>query len=82
MNSFDKLVKIIMEENAAGAGGVFGNGASFGHGGDIGNSDFWNNGDARIPYVIGTFSRNGILRKKKTKNAKRRKRKKKNRSKR
>lgn len=82
MNSFDKLVKLLMEENAAGAGGVFGSGESFGHGGDVGSSDFWNNGDARIPYVLGTFTRNGILRKKKAKNAKRRKRKKKNRSKR
>lgn len=82
MESFNKLVKLLMEDNAAGDGGVFGGGESFGYGGSFGNKDFWNNGDARIPYVLGTFSRNGILRKKKTKNAKRRKRKKKNRSKR
>jgi hypothetical protein len=73
--NFNQLVKYILEDNASGGGGVFGGGESFGHGGDIGNSDFWNTGDARIPFVIGTFKRNGRVKKrKKRKNAKKRKR--------
>ena len=77
--NFDKLVKCILEDNAAGDGGSFGSGESFGHGGAVGNSDFWNTGSAIIPYVMGTFKRSGKVKgKKKRKNAKRRK---KNRSK-
>jgi hypothetical protein len=73
--NFNRLVKYILEDNASGGGGVFGGGESFGHGGDVGNSDFWNTGDARIPFVIGTFKRNGRVKKrKKRKNAKKRKR--------
>lgn len=76
MSSFDKLVKYILEDNASGAGGVFGSGTSFGHGGDIGNSDFWNTKDARIPFVLGTFRRDGKVKtkKRKKKHAKKRKR--------
>jgi len=73
--NFNQLVKYILEDNTSGGGGVFGGGESFGHGGDIGNSDFWNTGDARIPFVIGTFKRSGKVKKrKKRKNAKKRKR--------
>jgi len=73
--NFNQLVKYILEDNASGGGGVFGGGESFGHGGDVGNSDFWNTGDARIPFVIGTFKRNvKVKRRKKRKNAKKRKR--------
>ena len=75
MNNFDKLVKFLLEDNVGGDGGVFGSGSSFGHGGDIGNSDFYNTGSAIIPYVMGTFRRNGKVKKK------RGKRRKKNRSK-
>jgi hypothetical protein len=73
--NFNQLVKYILEDNASGGGGVFGGGESFGHGGDVGNSDFWNTGDARIPFVLGTFRRNGKVKKrKKRKNVKKRKR--------
>lgn len=73
--NFNQLVKYILEDNASGGGGVFGGGESFGHGGDVGNSDFWNTGDARIPFVLGTFKRSGkVKRRKKRKNAKKRKR--------
>jgi hypothetical protein len=34
--NFDKLVKCILEDNAAGDGGSFGSGESFGHGGAVG----------------------------------------------
>jgi hypothetical protein len=72
--NFNQLVKYILEDNASGGGGVFGGGESFGHGGDVGNSDFWNTGDARIPFVIGTFKRSGRVKKrKKRKNAKKKK---------
>ncbi len=74
MFKFNKLVKYILEDNAAGDGGVFGSGNSFGHGGAVGNSDFWNTGSAIIPYVMGTFRRSGKVKgKNKRKNAKRRK---------
>jgi hypothetical protein len=83
MINFNSLYKIIMEDNASGAGGVFGSGESFNHGGDIGNDDFWNRDDARIPYVMGYFSRNGMLKPKskvkktKSKNKRNRRKKKK-----
>ena len=75
MSKFDQLVKCILEDNAAGDGGVFGGGESFGHGGAIGNSDFWNTGDARIPFVLGTFRRNGKVKSKKRKKRRAKKRK-------
>lgn len=53
MNNFDKLVKTLLEDNAAGAGGVFGDAPSMGHGGDVGNTDFYAPGTAVIPYAIG-----------------------------
>lgn len=74
MNEFNKLIQLIMEDNTSGNGGVFGGGESFGYGGAVGNKDFWNAGDARIPYVMGYFTRNGRLkRKKRRKNVKKRK---------
>lgn len=79
MEQFNKLFKLLMEDNVAGDGGVFGGGESFGYGGAVGNKDFWNTGDARIPYVIGYFTRNGMLKKKKRrKNVKKRKKTRKN----
>ena len=76
--NFNQLFKLIMEDNAAGAGGVFGSGESFGHGGAIGNDDFWNRDDARIPFVMGYFTRQGKLKpkakKRKSKLKKRKKR--------
>lgn len=53
MNNFDKLVKTLLEDNAAGGGGVFGDAPSMGHGGAVGNSDFYAPGTAIIPYAIG-----------------------------
>ena len=53
MNNFDKLVKTILEDNTAGAGGVFGDVPSMGHGGSVGNSDFYAPGTAIVPYAIG-----------------------------
>jgi hypothetical protein len=53
MNNFDRLVISLLEDNAAGAGGVFGNAPSMNHGGDVGNSDFYAPGTAVIPYAIG-----------------------------
>jgi len=41
------------EDNAAGAGGVFGTAPSMGHGGAVGNSDFYAPGDARVPSILG-----------------------------
>lgn len=53
MNNFDKLVSTLLEDNAAGDGGVFGDAPSMGHGGAVGNSDFYAPGTAVIPYAIG-----------------------------
>jgi hypothetical protein len=75
MISFKEYTKLLREDNVAGDGGVFGSGPSFGHGGAFGNTDFYARGDARIPYVMGYFSRKGAL-KKKRKKSKKRKRKK------
>lgn len=50
MKSFEKIFYTkLLEDMAAGAGGVFGDTASMGHGGDFGNTDFYAPGDARIP---------------------------------
>ena len=65
MITFREYVKLIREDNMAAGGGVFGDGPSFGHGGAVGNSDFYAPGDARIPFALGYFSRQGKLRKKK-----------------
>ena len=67
MITFREYVKLIREDNVAAGGGVFGDGPSFGHGGAVGNSDFYAPGDARIPFALGYFSRQGKLRKKKRK---------------
>lgn len=67
MITFREYVNLIKEDNVAAGGGVFGDGPSFGHGGAVGNSDFYAPGDARIPFGIGYFSRQGKLRKKKRK---------------
>lgn len=73
MTLFNKTIKTILEDNAAGDGGVFGGGSSFNHGGDFGNSDFWNAGNTQIPYLMGTFKRNATKkRNKKRKNRKKR----------
>lgn len=50
MKSFKQFV---LEINAAGAGGVFGNTTSMGHGGAVGNTDFYAPGDSRIPAALG-----------------------------
>ena len=71
--NFYKLYKTILEDNAAGDGGVFGGGDSFGHGGAFGNDDFYGRGYAGIPYVLGTFTRNGSKRKKKKSKRKKKK---------
>lgn len=50
MKLFERLfVKSLQEDNAAGAGGVFGDAPSMGHGGAVGNDDFYNTGSAIIP---------------------------------
>lgn len=50
MKSFEKIFYNHLEEdNAAGAGGVFGNADSMGHGGAFDTADFYATGDARIP---------------------------------
>lgn len=67
MITFREYVDLIREDNAAGGGGVFGDGPSFGHGGAVGNSDFYAPGDSRIPFALGYFSRQGRLKKKKRK---------------
>ena len=56
-----------MEQNAAGAGGVFGGGPSFDHGGAVGNNDFYAPGDSRIPYALGLFKRSGMVKRRKKK---------------
>lgn len=49
MKLFEKLFYTkLVEDMAAGAGGVFGSAPSMGHGGDVGNTDFYAPGDARI----------------------------------
>lgn len=50
MKSFKQFV---LEINAAGAGGVFGDAPSMGHGGAVGNTDFYAPGDTRIPSPLG-----------------------------
>jgi hypothetical protein len=62
-----------VEQNIAGAGGVFGDGPSFDHGGAVGNIDFYAPGDSRIPYAIGLFRRSGIVKRKRKKKKSRRK---------
>jgi hypothetical protein len=81
MITFKKYLEIVREDNVAGAGGVFGAGPSFGHGGAVGNSDFYAAGDARIPYAIGHFTRQGKLRKKKKRKTRKRKTRKRKKSK-
>lgn len=51
MKTFREFV--MQEDNAAGAGGVFGDAPSMGHGGEVGNSDFYAPGDARVPAFLG-----------------------------
>lgn len=67
MNNFDKLVKTILEDNAAGAGGVFGDAPSMSHGGEVGNSDFYAPGTAVIPFALGAKKIKGKGKKTKTK---------------
>jgi hypothetical protein len=74
MRLFDTTVNTILEDNAAGDGGSFGGGSSFEHGGNFGNSDFWNTGNTQIPYLIGTFKKNAIRKRKKKRNRKKRNR--------
>jgi hypothetical protein len=74
MTLFDKTINTILEDNSAGDGGTFGGGSSFGHGGDLGNSDFWNTGNSQIPYLIGTFKKNAIKKRRKRRNRKKRNR--------
>jgi hypothetical protein len=81
MITFREYVDLIREDNMAAGGGVFGDGPSFGHGGAVGNSDFYAPGDARIPFALGYFSRQGKLRKKKKRKSKRRKSRKRKKSK-
>jgi hypothetical protein len=57
--------QFIMEVNIASSGGVYGAGQDLGVGGLVGNFDSYASGDSRIPYVIGTFRRAGIAKKKK-----------------
>lgn len=76
MITFKEYVQLIREDNVAGGGGVFGDGPSFGHGGAVGNSDFYASGDARIPFALGYFSRQGKLKKKKRKKKRRTRRRK------
>jgi len=45
--------QFVLEMNAAGAGGVFGDAPSMGHGGAVGNTDFYAPGDSRIPVALG-----------------------------
>lgn len=54
---------ILNEDNVAGGDGVFGD--IEGHGGDIENSDFYATGDSRYPWLIGTQTRNGEVKRKK-----------------
>lgn len=70
MITFKEYINLIREDNVAGGGGVFGDGPSFDHGGAVGNSDFYAHGDARIPYVMGYFTRKGKLNKKRKKKRK------------
>jgi hypothetical protein len=79
MITFREYVELIREDNEAAGGGVFGDGPSFGHGGAVGNSDFYAPGDARIPFALGYFSRQGKLRKKKRKKKRKYKKRKKQR---
>jgi hypothetical protein len=78
MNDFDKTINMILELNAAGAGGVFGGGPSFGHEGGFGPNDFWNPNDSRKAHILGFFNRGGMIKPKgkNKKHARRRKRKK------
>lgn len=50
MKIFEQLfIKHLEESNVAGGGGVFGDTDSMGHGGAVGLTDFYANGDARLP---------------------------------
>lgn len=66
-NKLSQLYSEMIEEDMTNAG-VFGN--VEGHGGDIENEDFYANGDARYPYVMGLISRKGPIKKKKVKKIK------------
>ena len=58
--------KLLEEDNFAGAGGALGNAPSMGHGGDVpGGSDFYARGDSRVPKLLGTFKRSGLIKRKK-----------------
>lgn len=61
------LYESILKEDM-GAGDVYGDVGE--HGGDIENSDFYANGDARYPFLVGIQSRKGKISPKKKKNKK------------
>jgi hypothetical protein len=61
MISFKKYIELIKEDNVSGGEGVFGN---------IDGSSGYNGSDPRIPFVIGSFRRNGKKRKRKNKRKK------------
>lgn len=57
------FLRFVKEVNAAGAGGVFGVGSSADFSSFSG--DFYAPGDARVPKVLGVYSRKGKIKKKK-----------------
>lgn len=58
----------VLEINAAGDGGVFGDFSS-----SITSGDFYAPGDTRLPYVLGTYSRRGKVKKRKKAKSRRKK---------
>lgn len=67
MSRYGKIFyKLMSETNTAGAGGSFGNASSMNHGGEVpGGGDWYAPGDARVPKVLGIYSRAGKIKKKK-----------------
>lgn len=71
MKLFETAFLKLIENNAAGAGGVFGDAPSMGHGGaDLPAKDFYASGDMRIPKGGKKDARAGLKKNKKKKTKK------------
>jgi len=68
---YTRLLKLYSEDMTAGAGGVFGDVGSMDYSGQVpGGSDFYAPGDTRNVSNMGTYTRQGKIKKRKKKKSK------------
>lgn len=72
MKSFaHRFTKLIEEDMIAGEGGAFGSAPSMSHGGEVpGGSDWYAPQDARVPSYLGSYTRKGLIKKRRKKRKK------------